>query len=110
MVANETGLTDLTLETVWSVYDTLFCEVSPPGCLWDCSPHPCQAEVSGQQCMVSVKQSMGAAIRLGAQRAAACETRELLPWGRGPQSGNCFAGRQQFLLLSPKLVVSDPIC
>lgn len=29
MVANETGLTDLTLETVWNVYDTLFCEVSP---------------------------------------------------------------------------------
>lgn len=28
MVANETGLTDLTLETVWNVYDTLFCEVS----------------------------------------------------------------------------------
>ncbi|XP_036076748.1 lysosomal acid phosphatase isoform X3 [Rousettus aegyptiacus] len=26
MVANETGLTDLTLETVWNVYDTLFCE------------------------------------------------------------------------------------
>lgn len=28
MVANETGLTDLTLETIWNVYDTLFCEVS----------------------------------------------------------------------------------
>ncbi|XP_022363184.1 lysosomal acid phosphatase isoform X2 [Enhydra lutris kenyoni] len=26
MVANETGLTDVTLETVWNVYDTLFCE------------------------------------------------------------------------------------
>ncbi|XP_057551253.1 lysosomal acid phosphatase isoform X2 [Hippopotamus amphibius kiboko] len=26
MVAHETGLTDLTLETVWNVYDTLFCE------------------------------------------------------------------------------------
>ncbi|XP_036181873.1 lysosomal acid phosphatase [Myotis myotis] len=26
MVANETGLTDLTLETIWNVYDTLFCE------------------------------------------------------------------------------------
>ncbi|XP_010610728.1 lysosomal acid phosphatase isoform X4 [Fukomys damarensis] len=26
MVANETGLADLTLETVWNVYDTLFCE------------------------------------------------------------------------------------
>lgn len=26
MVANETGLTDLSLETVWNVYDTLFCE------------------------------------------------------------------------------------
>nr|XP_003412297.2 lysosomal acid phosphatase isoform X1 [Loxodonta africana] len=26
MVANETGLTNLTLETVWNVYDTLFCE------------------------------------------------------------------------------------
>ncbi|KAK1335730.1 hypothetical protein QTO34_003524 [Cnephaeus nilssonii] len=26
MVANETGLTDLTLETTWNVYDTLFCE------------------------------------------------------------------------------------
>ncbi|KAK2100485.1 mitochondrial acyl carrier protein [Saguinus oedipus] len=26
MVANETGLTDLTLESVWNVYDTLFCE------------------------------------------------------------------------------------
>ncbi|KAG8519586.1 Lysosomal acid phosphatase [Galemys pyrenaicus] len=26
MVTNETGLTDLTLETVWNVYDTLFCE------------------------------------------------------------------------------------
>lgn len=30
MVANETGLTDLTLETTWNVYDTLFCEVSLP--------------------------------------------------------------------------------
>lgn len=29
MVSNETGLTDLTLETIWNVYDTLFCEVSP---------------------------------------------------------------------------------
>lgn len=29
MVANETGLTDLTLENIWNVYDTLFCEVSP---------------------------------------------------------------------------------
>lgn len=29
MVANETGLMDLTLETIWNVYDTLFCEVSP---------------------------------------------------------------------------------
>ncbi|XP_045050029.2 lysosomal acid phosphatase isoform X3 [Desmodus rotundus] len=26
MVANETGLTDLTLENIWNVYDTLFCE------------------------------------------------------------------------------------
>nr|XP_058924447.1 lysosomal acid phosphatase isoform X5 [Kogia breviceps] len=26
MVANATGLADLTLETVWNVYDTLFCE------------------------------------------------------------------------------------
>ncbi|OBS65439.1 hypothetical protein A6R68_06031 [Neotoma lepida] len=26
MVANETGLTNLTLETIWNVYDTLFCE------------------------------------------------------------------------------------
>ncbi|ELK23825.1 Lysosomal acid phosphatase [Myotis davidii] len=26
MVANETGLTDLTLESIWNVYDTLFCE------------------------------------------------------------------------------------
>lgn len=26
MVSNETGLTDLTLETIWNVYDTLFCE------------------------------------------------------------------------------------
>ena len=33
MVANETGLTDLTLETVWNVYDTLFCEVSGSGLL-----------------------------------------------------------------------------
>lgn len=32
MVANETGLTDLTLETVWNVYDTLFCEVRPQRC------------------------------------------------------------------------------
>jgi hypothetical protein len=32
MVANETGLTDLTLETVWNVYDTLFCEVSLLAC------------------------------------------------------------------------------
>lgn len=41
MVANETGLANLTLETVWNVYDTLFCEVSPPGCLQDCaSPLP----------------------------------------------------------------------
>ncbi|XP_066893261.1 lysosomal acid phosphatase isoform X2 [Kogia breviceps] len=34
MVANATGLADLTLETVWNVYDTLFCEahglVLPP--------------------------------------------------------------------------------
>lgn len=28
MVANETGIRDLSLESVWSVYDTLFCEVS----------------------------------------------------------------------------------
>lgn len=28
MVANETGIRDVSLETVWSVYDTLFCEVS----------------------------------------------------------------------------------
>lgn len=28
MVANETGLADLSLETIWNVYDTLFCEVS----------------------------------------------------------------------------------
>lgn len=33
MVANETGLSNLTLETIWNVYDTLFCEVSQPGCL-----------------------------------------------------------------------------
>lgn len=26
MVANETGLMNLTLETIWNVYDTLFCE------------------------------------------------------------------------------------
>uniref|UniRef100_A0A8C5L141 Lysosomal acid phosphatase n=1 Tax=Jaculus jaculus TaxID=51337 RepID=A0A8C5L141_JACJA len=26
MVANETGLTDLNLESIWNVYDTLFCE------------------------------------------------------------------------------------
>ncbi|XP_078004454.1 lysosomal acid phosphatase isoform X3 [Phascolarctos cinereus] len=26
MVANETGVTDLTLETAWNIYDTLFCE------------------------------------------------------------------------------------
>ncbi|GAB1286574.1 Lysosomal acid phosphatase [Apodemus speciosus] len=26
MVANETGLANLTLETIWNVYDTLFCE------------------------------------------------------------------------------------
>ncbi|XP_028916021.1 lysosomal acid phosphatase [Ornithorhynchus anatinus] len=26
MLANETGVTDLSLETAWSVYDTLFCE------------------------------------------------------------------------------------
>lgn len=26
MVANETGVTNLTLETIWNVYDTLFCE------------------------------------------------------------------------------------
>uniref|UniRef100_A0A5F8HBA0 Lysosomal acid phosphatase n=1 Tax=Monodelphis domestica TaxID=13616 RepID=A0A5F8HBA0_MONDO len=26
MVANETGVTDLSLETAWNVYDTLFCE------------------------------------------------------------------------------------
>lgn len=30
MVANETGVTDLTLETAWNIYDTLFCEVCRP--------------------------------------------------------------------------------
>ncbi|NXE21030.1 PPAL phosphatase, partial [Ardeotis kori] len=28
MVANETGIRDVSLESIWSVYDTLFCEVS----------------------------------------------------------------------------------
>lgn len=28
MVANETGIRDVSLEGIWSVYDTLFCEVS----------------------------------------------------------------------------------
>lgn len=28
MVAKETGIRDVSLESVWSVYDTLFCEVS----------------------------------------------------------------------------------
>lgn len=28
MVAHETGIQDISLESVWSVYDTLFCEVS----------------------------------------------------------------------------------
>lgn len=28
MVRNETGLTTATVESIWSVHDTLFCEVS----------------------------------------------------------------------------------
>jgi len=28
MVANKTGIRDVSLESVWSVYDTLFCEVN----------------------------------------------------------------------------------
>ncbi|MEJ1278435.1 acid phosphatase 2 lysosomal [Cricetulus griseus] len=46
MVANETGLTNLTLETIWNVYDTLFCEVSGPGCLLGLLFSPQQVQIS----------------------------------------------------------------
>lgn len=51
MVANFTGIQDVSLESVWSVYDTLFCEVSCLTSVFICLFTPSYLNFFPQQCL-----------------------------------------------------------
>ena len=92
MVANETGLTDLSLETVWNVYDTLFCKVSRLRSSLT-ARQACMARPSKTLCLD--------AMPLGwSRQATSCETEEFPSRVRkNLRVGNKFVDGQQFPLL-----------